>query len=176
MYKERIMKRKIAFVVLTAVFVAAALLFFGCETDVLVSVNFDYDEFISQQALWDESKPANYEFHYEAWSDGLFTPVKTLIVVEGRKFVSQTADEVGHSEADKGFTIDDFYESVVSGYLKWNGTTVKSNENYLTDIEVEWDKEKHIPLKVTMLYYVPEILVDAASRFERTISDFKATE
>jgi len=152
-----------------------ALCFTGCITDVKVSVDFDYDDFVSEQEAWNASKPANYQFHYESQSDGYSTWVKTLIVVENGEFVSQTPDEE-YTEAHKGLTIDDIYESVQNAYLRYDGATVKSNEDYLKSIDVEWDRENHIPLKVIMRYYVPPMLADAASRWERTISGFTPTE
>jgi len=162
------------FIIVSLIFAASCDLF-----PTHVTVEFDYKKFQEQKSLWNSSKPDNYQYRLEYWSNGFSDYVKTLIIVENGKYKNQLPDvlttEGGYtSKSYYDLTITEVYERIEEEYKRYNDTYQKFN--YLKKISIVYDTENHIPIEVKKYYYVPANVADASSYAETTISEYKVND
>jgi hypothetical protein len=145
-------------------------------------VYFDYDRFKEERALWNSTKPANYQFNYEInvydTSDTVGFDANTLIIVENGKYKTQipnyTDDETGYtSRSYRNETINDIYEYIEKLYLKYNNKTPPRGR-YLEEIEIEYDMKNHIPIGVRMWFTFSGFSLDDSSSYDTImITEYK---
>jgi hypothetical protein len=134
-----------------------------------VYVNFDYDKFKNEEALWNSTKPANYQFNLAYSFYGIpSVNAKTLIIVENGKYKTQipiyTNDETGYtSRSYRNETINDIYEYIEKEYLKFNNKRSGFRSSYLYEIEINYDIKNHIPIEVKMWYINPAVFLDSSA-------------
>ena len=146
-----------------------------------VTVEFDYKKFREQKALWNSSKPGNYQYRLEYWNNGYSTPIKTLIFVENNEYKNQIPYV---NDYDSGYdytsyydlTITEVYERIEEEYKRYNDSFQTKKDGYIKKIEIEYDTGNHIPIKIKRYYFVPANVADASSYAETTISEYKVNE
>jgi len=151
----------------------------GFNYDVTVLVDFDQKAFRTQRDMWLASRPANYRFHLKDLTGGEYF-ADTIITVRNNEFVSHEWQHMFQwdSSVEKMFavTVDDIYDSIMDDYLYYHGNTFKSNDSYLKSIAVKYDKDSHIPVRITYQYYMPDGTADAIDLWIRTIQTFEVLE
>ena len=141
-----------------------------------VKVEFDYKKFREQKALWNSTKPGNYQYRLEYWNNGYSTPIKTMIFVENNNYKNQIpyVDDNGYDYTSYyDLTITEVYERIEEEYQRYNDSYQTKKYYYLKKIEIVYDTENHIPIKIKRYYFVPANVADASSYAETTISEYK---
>ena len=110
-------------------------------------------------ALWNSSKPADYQYYLEHWSNGYSVPVHSLIYVENGRYKKQEPLNE-YSESTYYLTITDIYKEINHVYLQYNDTTQKISDDYVTKIIIKYDEVNHIPVEIDTYYHVPPGLAD----------------
>ncbi|MDR2500396.1 MAG: DUF6174 domain-containing protein [Treponema sp.] len=140
-----------------------------------VTVDFDYQKFNEEKALWNTLKPNNYQYNLEHWNDGFSMPVDTVIIVENGKYKTQIPHQGSDYDYESQFylTITDVYESIEREYKEYHNTKQSKADAYLKKIEIKYDAGNHIPVEIKQYYYVSPILADAASYGETKITGYR---
>ncbi|MCL2558173.1 MAG: DUF6174 domain-containing protein [Treponema sp.] len=139
-----------------------------------VKVEFDQKTFNEQRALWQDTKPQDYE--YKLIASGFMGYSGTISVVNG-KFEKDEPNMEWHSiyYFSDYTTIDKIYQEIEETFLRYNDTRQFRGDVYYTGIVVEYDKTNHIPTKIVYKYYCPpNVSVDGTFHYE--IENFVKTE
>jgi hypothetical protein len=129
-----------------------------------VIVVFDYNKFKKEEALWNTSKPPNYQFNFYLDNNNNLNYgsvyVNTLIIVENGAFKNQIpVDYNGYTHKTyRNETIDDVYEYIEKEYLRYNNYRPKPTSSTLTQIDIEYDTKNHIPIEVKLCYQLTGVL------------------
>jgi acetylornithine deacetylase/succinyl-diaminopimelate desuccinylase-like protein len=151
---------------------------------VKVNVDFDYNKFTKEKLLWDSSKPANYQFNLESHIYDRVNydtvDVDTLIIAENGKYKTQIPNT---NEFDITFrsyrneTITDIYEYIEKEYKEYHGNRPGFFNISLSEIEIEYDTENHIPVEVKLSYYIPTIVTGSPYRHDEIkITEYKIND
>jgi hypothetical protein len=140
-----------------------------------VTVDFDYQKFNEEKALWNSLKPSNYQYNLEHWNNGFSMPVDTLIIVENGGYKTQIPYHGSEYDYESQFylTITEVYESIEGEYKEYHNTKQSKIDGYLKKIEIKYDAENHIPVEIKEYYYVSPIVADAPSYGETKITEYK---
>ena len=123
------------------------ILLVSCDNT--IHVKFDRNEFDTQRAAWQASNVTKYSYEYVSF--WLAHPYGVLLVDVSGDDVSAVYKETGESfDIRNDFTIDDLYDSILGIYNEYNGMRppVCDVYTYHDNIEVTYDKENHIPIKI----------------------------
>jgi hypothetical protein len=139
-----------------------------------ITVDFDYNKMNSEKILWSSSsKPDNYQYNLSNSGGGEYIPIKTLIIVANGQFKEQKSDTEYSAAGENYQTIDKIYETIEKIYKEYNNTEQSKRDFYLTKIKIEYDEEKHIPIRIDYYYYVPEGVMDAGEHWIYEIENFR---
>jgi hypothetical protein len=142
--------------------------------DTRVTVDFNYNLFLSEKNAWKVSKPNSYQFNLSNFGWGDYVPIDALIVVEDGQFKEQIPGDAMAGEYYQ--TIDKIYETVEYSYKEYNNTQPYKNDFYLTKIKIEYDSVNHIPIIIEYFYYVPENMMDMGEYFVYKIENYIKNE
>jgi len=138
------------------IIICAVFMLFSCVnlSEFTVQVKFDQKTFIEQRQLWQKANIKNYQYQLSAI--GFIYYYGTIFVENGR--INKDVASVENSNIENFMnysTIDDIYKTIEEMYNSYNNTKQSKKDVYCTEIKVEYDKMKHIPIDIIYSYYAP---------------------
>jgi len=147
--------------------------FFSCAnlSEFTVQVKFDQETFVEQRQLWQQANIKNYQYQLSAI--GFIYYYGTIFVENGQYKNDLPSTEDSNIENFRSYsTIDEIYKSIEETFNSYNNTKRSKKDVYPTEIFVEYDKAKHIPIDIIYRYYVPsDVAFDGTSHYK--IAEFK---
>lgn len=141
----------------------------ACST--IVDVDFDLKKFEQERKAWEQANITEYEYTYASFG---FIGGKYKVRVSGDK-CEITDEDTGETVVDNDYKIENLYKGIKDVYDKHQNSEVnlcKSDYFYYSKINVEYDEENHIPLKIEYIYEAPENLA-VDGDFYHEITGFK---
>jgi hypothetical protein len=154
------------------IIICAGFIFFSCAnlsgpTD---QVKLDKKTFVEQRQLWQKANIKNYQYQLSAIG---FIYYYGTIFVENGKFKNDFPS-VENSNIENFInysTIDEIYKTIEEIFTFYSNKKQTKNDVYYTEIFVEYDKIKHIPIDIIYYYYAPsDVALDGT--FHYRIADF----
>jgi hypothetical protein len=158
------------------IIICGVFMLFSCVNlaEFTVQVKFDQKTFVEQRQLWQDANIKNYQYQLSAI--GFIYYYGTIFVENGK--IKNDAASVENSNIENFMnysTIDDIYKSIEEMYNSYNKTKKSEKDVYCTEIKVEYDKVKHIPIDIIYSYYAsPDIALDGT--FHYKITEFNARD
>jgi len=156
------------------IIICVASTFFSCAnlSEFTVQVKFDQKTFVEQRQLWQQANIKNYQYQLSAFG-GISYYSGTIFVENGK--IKKDLPSVENSSIEDFMdysTIDEIYKTIEERFNSYNNTKRSKKDVYYTEILVEYDKTKHIPIDITYNYYVPsDVVFDGTSHYK--IAEFK---
>ncbi|MBP5706592.1 MAG: hypothetical protein J6W76_04860 [Spirochaetales bacterium] len=124
------------------------LVLISCDNT--ISVTFDMDEFNTQRAAWEASGMKNYSYVHYSVSDANPSLYLNVDVSGDNAKVTEKYTGKRWTLYPEEYTIDRLYNSILHLYNEYNGMKKPACEvyAYYDDIEVTYDKDLHIPIKI----------------------------
>jgi hypothetical protein len=150
--------------------------FFSCAnlSEFAVQVKFDQKIFVEQRQLWQQTNIKNYQYQLSAI--GFIYYYGTIFVENGQFKNDLPSVEYTNIENFTDYsTIDEIYKTIEKMFKSYNNTKRSKKDVYLTEIFVEYDKAKHIPIDIIYRYYAPSnVALDGT--FHYKIAEFSKRE
>jgi len=150
------------------IIICVVSMLFSCVnlSESTVQVKFDQKTFVEQRQLWQDAKIKNYQYQLSAI--GFIYYYGTIFVENGKIKNDVASVENSNIENFMNYsTIDDIYKTIEEMF---NSNKKQSKKDvYCTEIKVEYDKIKHIPIDIIYSYYAsPDIALDGTFHFKIT--------
>ena len=136
------------------------LLFTSCEnsTEKNLKVDFDLKTFNEQKQLWQESGIKNYQYLFR--SSGEIAYRGTVIVENGNFKGDIPQNELFTIERFMEYSsINAIYDHIETVFENYSNTKWDKEKGYVSKIEVEYDKDNHIPVYIHFYTYTQPGLV-----------------
>ena len=135
-----------------------------------VRVKFDKETFLEQRQLWQQANIKNYQYRLSAI--GFIYYYGTIFVENGQFKNDLPSVEYSNIENFMNYsTIDEIYKTIEEMFNSYNNTKQSEKNVYYTEIFVEYDKIKHIPIEIIYHCYVPsDVALDGT--FHYRIAEF----
>jgi hypothetical protein len=151
--------------------------FFSCAnlSEIKVQVKFDKKTFTEHRQLWQQANIKNYQYQLSAFG-GINYYSGTIFVENAHIKNNLPSIEGSNIENFMDYsTIDEIYKTIEERYNSYNNTKRSKKEVYYTEIIVEYDKAKHIPIDIIYRFYIPsEVMFDGTSHYK--IAEFSKRE
>jgi len=153
--------------------ICMVFILFSCVnlSEFTVQVKFDQKTFVEQRQLWEKASIKNYQYQLSAI--GFIYYYGTIFVENGK--IKNDVASVEYSDIENFMnysTIDDIYKTIEEMFNSYNNTRQSKTDVYCTEIKVEYDKVKHIPIDIIYSYYAStDIALDGT--FHYKITEFK---
>jgi len=150
--------------------ICVVFMLFSCVNlpEFTAQVKFDKETFLEQRQLWQQSNIKNYQYQLSAIG---FIYYYGKILVENGK-IKNDIPSVENSNIENFMnysTIDDIYKAIEEMFDSFNNTKQSKKNVYCTEIKVEYDKMKHIPIDIIYSYYSPsDVVHDGTFRYKIT--------
>jgi len=158
------------------IIICVASTFFSCAnlSEFTVRVKFDQKTFVEQRQLWQQANIKNYQYQLSAI--GFIYYYGTIFVENGQYKKDLPSVEDSNIENFGNYsTLDEIYKSIEETFNSYKNTKRSKNDVYLTEILVEYDKAKHIPIDIIYRYYAPsDVALDGT--FHYKIAEFSKKE
>ena len=152
-------------IVLFVVFVFVSCLDLPKST---IQVKFDQKTFFEQRQLWQEASIKNYQYQLSAI--GFIYYYGTIFVENGQFKNDLPYVEYSNIENFINYsTIDEIYKTIEEIFIFYNNAEQAKGDVYYTEIFVEYDKIKHIPIEIIYYYHAPsDVALDGTFHYRIT--------
>jgi len=151
------------------IIICAVFTFFSCAnlSEIKVQVKFDKKTFVEQRQLWQQANIKNYQYQLSAF--GGISYYSGTIFVENNQ-IKKDLPSVEGTDIENFMdysTIDEIYKTIEERFNSYNNTKRSKKEVYYTEIIVEYDKAKHIPIDIIYRFYIPsDVVFDGTSHYK----------
>jgi len=158
------------------IIICAGFMLFSCAnlSEFTVQVKFNKKTFVEQRRLWQDANIKNYQYQLSAI--GFIYYYGTIFVENGK--IKNDIPSVEYSNIENFInysTIDDIYKTIEEMFSSYNNTKQSKKNVYCTEIKVEYDKVKHIPIDIIYSYYAPSNVAHDGT-FHYKITEFNKKE
>jgi hypothetical protein len=158
------------------IIICVGFIFFSCAnlTEFTVQLKFDQKTFAEQKQLWQQANIKNYQYQLSAI--GFIYYYGTIFVENGQIKSDLPSVEYSNIENFMNYSsIDEIYKTIEEILNSYNDTKQSKKNVYCTEIFVEYDKIRHIPIDIIYYYYTPAGVVHDGT-FHYKIAEFSKRE
>jgi len=146
------------------------LIIVSCDDPLMstVQVKFDQKTFVEQRQLWQEANIKNYQYQLSAI--GFIYYYGTIFVENGQIKNDLISVEYSNIEYFMNYsTIDEIYKTIEEIFTSYNNTKRSKKDVYYTEIFVDYDNIKHIPIEIIYYCYAPSnVALDGTFHYKIT--------